>query len=127
MKRFLILVTVAVVAIWPVAGCLGEIKTYTDSGQAITIGVKQEFIIALGSIPTTSCGWQGNYDETIIELVEKTYQPGEEAKKVGVGAGGVELFRFKALKRGETRITMTYKSPWGEEIVNQKIFTVNIK
>ncbi len=127
MKKFLILVTVAVVAIWPVAGCLGEIKTYTDSGQAISIGVKQEFILALGSIPTTGYGWQERYDETIIELVEKTYQPGEEAKKGVVGAGGVELFRFKALKRGETRITMTYKRTGEEEIVDQKVFTVNIK
>ncbi len=35
MKRFLILVTVAVIAISLVVGCVAEVKTYIDSGQAI--------------------------------------------------------------------------------------------
>ena len=48
MKKFWLLV--AVVAICLAAGCVGEVKTYTDSGQAISIGVNQEFIIALGSL-----------------------------------------------------------------------------
>ena len=125
MKKFLILVTV--VAISLVAGCVGEVKTYTDSGQAINIGVNQEFVIALGSNPTTGYGWQESYDETVLELVEKTYKPGEKAKQGAVGAGGVELFRFKALKTGKTEITLVYKRPWEEEAVDQKVFTVTIK
>jgi len=69
---------------------VGEVKTYTDSGQAINIGVNQEFVIALGSNPTTGYGWQESYDETMLRLVEKKYKPGEEAEEGAVGAGGVE-------------------------------------
>ena len=125
MKKFLILI--AVVAISLVAGCAGEVKTYTDSGQAISIGVNQEFIIALGSNPTTGYRWQAGFDETILKLVESKYEPGQQAEQGVVGAGGIEYFRFKALKTGETEITLVYKRPWEEEVLEQKAFTVNIK
>ena len=127
MKKFLILV--AVVAISLTAGCIGEVKTYTDSGQTIDIGVNQEFVIALGSNPTTGYGWQESYDESMLELVEKTYKLGEEAEQGLVGAGGVEYFRFKPLKTGETEITLVYKRPWEEPTPQDvtKVFTVNIK
>lgn len=57
----------------------------------------------------------------------KKYEPGEQAKAGVVGAGGVDFFRFKALKKGEARITMTYKRAWQEGVVDQKVFTVNVK
>jgi len=126
-KKFLILV--AVVAISLTAGCIGEVKTYTDSGQTIDIGVNQEFVIALGSNPTTGYGWQESHDESMLELVEKTYKLGKEAEQGMVGAGGVEYFRFKPLKTGETEITLVYKRPWEEPTPQDvtKVFTVNIK
>jgi len=127
MRRLLLLV--AVVAICLVAGCAGGVKTYTDSGQAIGIGVNQEFVIALGSNPTTGYSWQVSHDETRLELVggESTYKQGKEAEQGVVGAGGIEYFRFKALKTGETKVTLVYKRPWEEEFLDQKVFTVNIK
>ncbi len=121
MKKFLILV--AVVTISLVAGCIGQVETYTDSGHTIDIGVNQEFVIALGSNPTTGYGWQESYDENILELVEKTYKLTGEP----VGGGGVEYFRFKPLKTGKTEITLVYKRPWEEKTVDQKVFTVTIK
>ena len=126
MRRLLILVLVAVLPICLVTGCLGEVKTYTDSGQMISIGVDQQFVIALGSNPTTDYGWQESYDETMLELVEKTYEPGEEAEEGLVGGGGIEYFRFKALEEGETTITLDYKREWEEESLDQKVFAVNI-
>ena len=127
MKKVLVLVTVAMLAIFLVAGCGGGVKTYTDSGQAISIGVNQEFAIALGSNPTTGYEWQESHDNTMLELVERTYQPGEEAKQDMVGTGGVEYYRFKALKTGKTEITMDYKRAWEKEVADHKVFTVNIE
>jgi len=125
-KRFLILVTVLVIATCLLAGCVEEVKTYIDSGQTIDIGVNQEFIIALGSNPTTGYGWQETYDETMLGMVEKTYRPGEEDV---VGGGGIEYFRFKALKTGETEITLIYKRPQEASTPQHvtKVFTVNIE
>ena len=44
-----------------------------------------------------------------------------------LGAGGTELFRFEALKKGEVEIKMVYQRPWEEEILQQKVFTVEVK
>ena len=127
MKRLLILGLVVVTCL--LAGCLGEAKTYTDSGQAINISVSQEFVIALGSNPTTGYGWQESHDKNILELMEKTYKPDKEAKQGIVGAGGIEYFRFKALKRGKAEITLVYKRPWEEPTPQDttKVFTISIR
>jgi len=123
-KRFWFLMVL--VATCLVAGCVGEVETYTDPGQMVTIGAGQQFVIALGSNPTTGYSWQESYDQTMLELVEKTYK--EEAKQGVVGAGGVEYFRFKALKTGETEITLTYEQPWeGGGVGETKVFTIKIK
>ena len=128
MKRFLILITMAVAVTCLAAGCAAEVKAYTDPGQTIGISVNQEFIIliALESNPTTGYSWQASYDETMLELVEHTYEPGEYAQQGAVGAGGTELFRFRALESGESEITMVYKRPWEEESIDTKVFTVSI-
>ncbi len=129
MKKFLILITGAVIAISLVAGCVGEIKTYIDAGQTIDIDVNQEFVIALGANPTTGYDWEVSLDETMLELVEKIYKLAEEAEHEIVGAGGVDYFRFKALKAGETEITMVYRRAWEEPTPQDvtKVFTVNIE
>mgnify|MGYP000392009298 CR=1 FL=1 len=127
MKKLLILVLVGVITATLVAGCAAEVKTCTDPGQAISVGVNQEFVIGLDSNPTTGYSWQESYDETMLELVGSTYKPGEKAEQGVVGAGGVEYFRFKALKTGETEVTLVYKRPWEEEAQDQKVFTVNVK
>ena len=121
------LILVAMVAILLMTGCAGGVKTYTDSTQTINTGTNQEFIIALDSNPTTGYSWQASYDESVLELVGKSYEMGEEAKQGVVGAGGVEYFQFKALKAGKTEITLVYKRPWEEESLYQKVFTVIIK
>jgi inhibitor of cysteine peptidase len=125
-KKLVILVAVVVIVTSLAAGCIGEVKTYTDSGQTINIGVNQEFVIAIDANPTTGYDWEVSFDETILELVEKTYKLAEEAEPEIVGAGGVDYFRFKALKTGEAEINMVYKRSWEETGIDQKVFTVSI-
>ncbi len=93
------------------------------------VGADSEFaiLIALESNPSTGYSWEASYDETRLELVEETYELGEFAKQGLFGAGGTELFRFKALKSGEAKITMDYKRSWETEVLEQKVFTVEVK
>ena len=129
MKKLVILITVAVIATSLVTGCVKEVGTYTDSGQTVDIGVKQEFVIAIGANPTTGYDWEVSLDETMLEMGEMTYKMAEEAEHEIVGAGGVDYFRFKALKAGETEITMVYKRSWEEPTPQDetKVFAVNIE
>jgi inhibitor of cysteine peptidase len=124
MKKILILV---VAAIFLVTGCTFWVKTYTDPEQTISVSLNQEFIVALNSNPTTGYTWQQNYDETMLKLVEKTYEQNKEANPPVVGAGGTEFFRFKSLKRGETEITLVYMRTWEAQSADHKVFTVKIK
>jgi len=127
MKKHLILASAIMLALTLVTGCGGDTETYSDAEQAIDIGVNQEFTIALNSNPTTGYSWQESYDESVLELVEKSYRPGAKAEPEVVGAGGTEYFQFKALQPGETELVMTYKRSWEEEYLEQLAFTVNIE
>lgn len=129
MKKLLPLLVGVLLTTCLVAGCGTEVKAYTDPQEEIDISPDNEFVIliALDSNPTTGYSWQASYDEAMLELVEETYELGEFAKQGLFGAGGTELFRFKALKKGEVEITMVYKRSWEEEILQQKVFTVEVK
>jgi inhibitor of cysteine peptidase len=125
-KKLLILMLIA--AALTVAGCIGVAETYDDPGQDINIGVNQKFIIALGSNPTTGYSWQASYDETRLELVGGKSEYKEATTEGVVGAGGIEYFRFKALKTGQAEISLTYEQPWeGGGTGETKVFTVNVK
>ena len=129
MKKLLILVTVVVAVTCLATGCTTEVKAYSDPEETIGISADREFIIliALESNPTTGYSWEASYDETMLELVEETYELGEYAEQGVVGAGGTELFRFRALESGEIEITMVYKRSWEAEVLDQKVFTIDIK
>jgi len=128
MKKILHLIGL-ILTIFLVVGCSSTVQAYTDPEVTIDVGANDEFVIliALESNPSTGYSWEASYDETRLELVEETYELGEYAKQGLVGAGGTELFRFKALKSGEANITMEYKRPWEEEVLEQKVFTVEVK
>lgn len=129
MKKLLPLIIGVLLTTCLIAGCGTEVRAYTDPQEEIKISTDNEFVIliALDSNPSTGYSWQASYDETILELVEENYELGEFAKQGLIGAGGTELFRFKALKKGEVEITMVYKRSWETEVLQQKVFKVEVK
>ena len=76
-------------------------------------------------------GLAGFHDYEIVELLLTLGSPRKDCKQQAkeglVGVGGVEYFRFKALQTGETEITMIYKRQWEEEVLDRKVFIVDIK
>ena len=91
------------------AGCGEGVKTYVDPGQDIEVGVADEFIIALGSNLSTRYIWETDYDQDMLQLMECGFHKIEADKQVESGASSVETYRFKALNRGRTEVTMTYR------------------
>ena len=128
MKRLLALVMASILAVSLIAGCGGGVKTYIDPEKTISVSVDQEFVIALDSNPTTGYDWEESYDESMLRLdeTESKYVVDEKAEGL-VGAGGTQYFRFKALKTGKTEITLVYKRHWETEILEQKVFSVDIR
>jgi inhibitor of cysteine peptidase len=131
MKKVILasLAIVAVLCIASLSGCSDRVEAYTDSGQAVNIGVNQEFTIALGSNITTGYSWQPKYDTNSLNLVGQEYKDNDTTGKQIVGAGGTQYFHFKATKSGETKITFSYYRPWETPTAQDQTqeFTINVK
>ena len=125
MKKLLALVLTSIVMVSLMTGC-GGVKTYTDPEKTISVRIEQEFVIALDSNPTTGYDWEESHDPYKLILIETKYEPDEKAEGL-VGAGGTKYFRFSASKTGETEVTFVYKRPWETEILEQKVFKVEIE
>ena len=109
-----------------VPGCAAEPSVYANPDKAIVVAPGKEFVIDLESNPTTGYSWQETHDEMIVRLTGKTYEQSVTGTPV-VGGGGVESFRFQALKSGTTEIEFFYKRAWEEEPIKETKFHVIVE
>jgi len=82
----------------------------------------ETFSISLKSNPTTGYRWQPEFNSEFLELVSSEFTPDSAL----IGAPGVETLEFRALKQGETEITVIYKRPWGKEHLDKQIIPITI-
>lgn len=108
---------------------IGLDASYDD--QEIEVEVGELLVVTLESNPTTGFGWQlsGSFDEGLLALIDSRYEPGENTEQGMVGAGGSEVWTFKALATGETKISLEYSRPWesDEEAIQAFEIAVTIK
>lgn len=97
-------------------------KRYADPETAIQIAAGDRFAIELAGNPSTGYTWQVQVDRRHLELLSQEFEPGGE----GVGAAGVEVFRFRALASGETEVACAYQRPWEKESRDTKRFQVAV-
>ena len=97
--------------------------------KEVEVAADGSLTVTLGSNQTTGFKWElaGITDESVLEYVDDEYVP-PEAEEV-VGAGGKEIWTFKALKKGTTEVSMEYSRPWegGEKAEWTFILTVVVK
>ncbi|MGQ9600214.1 MAG: protease inhibitor I42 family protein [Anaerolineae bacterium] len=99
-------------------------RRFIDSVQPIRVRVGEEFAVALAGNPTTGYIWQQTGAGTeCVELVAQQFEPGRHA----VGAGGLEVFHFRALQPGEARITFEHIRPWIGDPRDRKYFQVIVE
>jgi len=131
MKRVLVVLAMVLLTAALLTGCGASkaIPTYTDSTQTINAKLNQEFIIALGANLTTGYDWQPVFDSAFVSQVKKDYQQDDNNGQPLMGQGGTDYFTFKALKIGETKITLTYYRPWETPNAEdqQKVFNIIVK
>ncbi|MDP8215094.1 MAG: protease inhibitor I42 family protein [Candidatus Euphemobacter frigidus] len=102
-------------------------KTYLDPPDPIKAAIGDEFTIILKSNPTTGYSWRfaAPPDEKIITLVNSTFQPPQTQLK---GAGGEQLWTFRAVGEGKTTISLEYVRPWekGKPPIKTRNFSVSV-
>jgi len=100
----------------------------TDSGKTIQCNVNSTFSIVLDSNPTTGYRWQlaSSQNGALLKLIGSQYRAPETEL---AGAGGEEIWSFKALSVGQTTIIFEYMRPWekGKEPIKRTVFTVHIQ
>lgn len=86
------------------------------------------FTIILKANATTGYQWQiaKPLDESIVKLINSEYLAD---KTKLVGAGGKQVWIFKALKAGQTNISFKYMRPWGKNTPpqNEESYLIIIK
>ncbi len=85
-----------------------SMKRFDDPTKTIHVGVGETFALALPGNPTTGHTWQAETDADYVRFLDQTHEPGGP----GIGGGGQEVLRFRALAAGETELALKYKRPW---------------
>lgn len=113
-----------VVITWFTCCFAAELK----QAKVIEVQLGQNFTITLEANKTTGYEWQfaKPLDESMVQLISSEYLVN---KTKLIGAGGKQVWVFKALKIGKTTIPFKYVRPWEKENppVNEAFFTIVIR
>ena len=96
----------------------------------IEVSAGSRFTLALWSNQTTGFRWSESAtigDRDVMQQLDHEFVPPEDEGVVG--AAGIEVWTFKALKRGTSNIVMEYSQPWegGEKDAYGFFLTVVVK
>jgi len=114
-----------------VAGCgKSESVDYSKIGikiaQTIDTSINQEFTLSRSFDYSSGYMWREKYDEKMLEHVESSIDTEKQADGTIIL---LQVFRFKALKKGTTYPVLVYSRLGleGEMVAQQDIIEVNIK
>jgi len=95
---------------------------YTRADNQIAVQVGDDFVIELEANPTTGYEWQLEFDSGTLTLLNQVFKK----KGGGIGAAGVQHFRFQASTPGQTRIRAIYKRSWEASSLEEHTFIVKV-
>lgn len=102
----------------------GVALTHDDNGKTIEVSPGGTFTITLESNPTTGFSWGIVSGEGGV--IQLQGEPKFDSDSALIGAGGVEVFTFKAIQPGETTLEMNYRRPWETDVEPLDTYTVTI-
>ena len=106
-----------------------DINITLAKDESIELSKGRTITIELKANPTTGYKWQvleKSNEGVLMQEGEGEYIPSDTNIPRRRGSGGVQIYRFKALKQGEATLVFEYKRPWEEKEPARK-YTVQIK
>lgn len=84
-----------------------------------------QFKIEVKSNPTTGYKWAlcGDLNQSFLKKVSSIYVADKDPK---VGSGGKEIWTFKAVAKGTTKICLKYARPWEKDATPAEVKTYKI-
>ena len=128
-KKMLFITLIPLILVLSLSSCVATGKTLTEenNGDNLNLEINDVIDIKLKSNPTTGYGWilSEETDDSMISLNNSEFVESEKDKEL-VGAGGHEIFSFKAISKGKTIIILNYERPWEEEVEPIETFEITI-
>ena len=105
---------------------------YQQISKEVEVAVDGSLTVTLCSNPTTGFQWSESAqisDQTVLQQTGHQFVSPESEPPPPPGTPGQEIWTFKALKEGESTISMEYSRPWeeGEEATWTFNLTVTVK
>jgi hypothetical protein len=100
-----------------------DVKVYTDASQKIMVNAGDSFIIGYTVKYDLFPIIRENYDNSMIKLLDKKIDSVDERNQ----SPTYSWFLFKALRTGETQITIKHLAHITEALQDQQVFTIVIK
>lgn len=100
-----------------------RLTNQADTSHVMWVQLGQNFTIDLEANFSTGYQWSANFNNNNLQLLNSSFQPYRDIP----GSGGIQRFEFKALSRGETNITFTYRRSWEQNSLNQEIYKIVIQ
>lgn len=109
-------------------GCNSSTKVLSvDEAEKVKVG--KEFEVRMKSNPSTGFKWMWvNRGLAAADSVDFKFVTGEQKSPIMCGAGGTEVWTFKAKKTGADSLKFYYVRPWEKEnVVDSLVFHFNLK
>ena len=99
-----------------------------DAGSQVELEQAQILVVTLESNPTTGYRWElvENQESILEQMGEAEFKPSETGEPPLVGAGGWEIFRFKAISAGQMTLQLVYHRSWEEGVEPLKTFSLQV-
>ncbi|MFC1480242.1 protease inhibitor I42 family protein [Candidatus Omnitrophota bacterium] len=109
------------------AGCApaGEVQFRATGDSKVNMKTGQMLKIELEANATTGYMWSlGGPDEKGVLSQTGKYKYVRAA--VRIGAGGIQIYNFKALKRGRAELIFEYRRSWEKEKAPTKRYVISV-
>ncbi len=99
-----------------------------DNGKTVKVAVGGTVTLTLESNPTTGFSWEktDKVDKDILKLEKNDYKQKDHPAGM-VGVGGTTVIVYRALKKGNAKIDLTYMQPWEPDSKFNTDYTVTVE
>ncbi len=100
--------------------------TALDDGRQVALRVDNVLVVELPANRTTGYSWA--VSATAGSVLERDGEPLylEQVPPGRVGAGGTEVWRFRATRPGRQSLRFEYRRPWEKSVAPAKVVTYEV-
>ena len=102
-------------------------RTHSRRDGGIVAAVGGMFEVSLEGTPTAGFVWEAELLEGERKLVEPAGSEWRPPPARRLGGTAVQVFRFRALRRGQATLRFLYRRPWESQPVRERLVPVHIE